>query len=198
MTQDANPASADHRTTALQRLLDRPVSDHDLAEAARVAAIPFEARTAKTTGVLVFRLEKELLALPAASLRRVTPVARASAIPHRRSRLLRGICSVRGELILCVDLRALLGVNGETVQSGADTQSSRRMIVLGPPDASWVFEVDALIGIERIDAASLRSAPVTVEYASSAFVTGLADLEVGCVSVLDGGRVLRGLEAALL
>ncbi len=198
MTHHAKAASADHGATALQRLLDRPVSDQDLAEAARVAAIPFEARTAKTTGVLVFRLEGELLGLPATLLRRVTPVARASAIPHRRSRLLRGICSVRGELVLCVDLRALLGVNGGAAKAGAETQSSRRMIVLGPPDASWVFEVDALIGIERIDVASLRSAPVTVERASSAFVRGLADLPVGCVSVLDGERVLRGLEAALL
>jgi chemotaxis-related protein WspD len=193
------PPSADGQSGAVLRLLDRPVVDADLAAAAREAATPVNVRSARTIGVLIFRLGDEILALPAASLRRVTPHARPSAIPHRRSGTLRGICNIRGELVLCADLRRLLGLSAADAddrEHHADADP-RRMIVIGPADASWVFEVEALVGIERIDPSTLRSPPVTVEYALADFVTGLADLDVGCVTILDDKRVLKGLEAGL-
>ncbi len=198
-TRTTEPESAAARAGAMLRLLDRPVSDDDLALGARRAAQEVDTRARATVGVLIFRLDDEMLAVPAKSLRRVTTYARPSSIPHRRSGVLKGVCSVRGELVLCADLRRLLGLTPRaTPQSPPETGGdARRMVVIGPPEASWVFEVDSLVGIERIDTALLLAPPVTVEHALGAFVAGLADTEHGRVTVLDEKRVLSGLEAGL-
>jgi chemotaxis-related protein WspD len=186
------PARESDQAVAILRLLDRPLSDSDLAEGARWAARPAEVRSGRTMGVLLFRIGQEVAGLPAKSLRRVTPAVRPSPIPHRTSPVL-GLGNIRGELVLCADLRGLLGL---PASQGADV-GARRMVVIGPAADSWAFEVDALIGIERLDPATLRPPPVTVVYSMSAFTLGLADVDGRRVTVLDGERVLAGFKAAL-
>jgi chemotaxis signal transduction protein len=72
------------------------------------------------------------------------------------------------------------------------------MVVIGPADNSWAFEVEALIGIERIDAAKIEPAPTTVRHALGAFTSGVTHIEGQCVTVLDAERVLAGFKAALV
>lgn len=192
-------SAAQASVNALLRLLDRPVAPPDLDAGALDAAMPVESRAGGSVGVLIFRLAGETLAVPAKALRRVTTPTPVSPIPHRSTGLLRGLCAIRGELILCADLRRLLGLPGQDdAPRPAHTDADpRRMVVIGPAEGSWVFEVEALVGVERIDPARLVPAPVTVEKAIGGFVLGLADLETGRVTVLDAARLLAGLEAAL-
>lgn len=192
----ADPAGADQRG-AMLRLLDRPVSAQALEADARAAAQPVEAGSRGATGVLMFRLGEESLSLPARSLRRVNPHVGVSPIPLARSPLLRGICSIRGELILCADLHQLLGITPAAPQSPAGNADPRRMIVIGPADAPWVFEADAVMGIERVDAASFIPPPVTLAGSTLDFAAGLFDTPAGRITVLDDTRVLAGLKAAL-
>lgn len=184
---------------AVLNLLDRPVNPAALSAAAALAAQPAQLHSSATLGVLLFKLDEETLAVPARMLRRITPHARPSAIPHRSSGLLRGLCNIRGELVLCADLRHMLGMppRKEADESAAAASDQRRMVVIGPADASWVFEVDAILGVERIDPAALRTPPLTVEHAIGAFVTGLTEIDSTAVTVLDGERILAGFKAAL-
>jgi chemotaxis signal transduction protein len=71
------------------------------------------------------------------------------------------------------------------------------MVVIGPAENSWAFEVDALIGIERLDMADLRPPPVTVEYAMSAFTMGLIDIDGRRVTMLDGERIIAAFKAGI-
>lgn len=180
---------------ALMRLLDQPLSAEELAGAAASAAKPADAGERGRMGIVLFGLGEETLALPASVVRRVTPFAAPVRIPHRSSGILRGVCNVRGDLVLCADLRALLGM-GSGQKSEAEMES-RRTMVIGPAQASWAFEVDRLKGIGRIDQNALASAPLTVEHALGAFVAGLAEVEGERVTVLDGERILAGFKAAL-
>lgn len=184
---------------AVLRLLDRPVAPADLAAGAKSASVPIETRARGTTGVLIFRLGDETMALPAVFLGRITTHTRPIPIPHRTSGTLRGLCNIRGELVLCADLRRLLGLPvSDATDGGTEVKADqRRMVVIGPPDARWVFEADSLVGVERIDPAALRPPPMTVEHAMGAFVTGLADIDGTCITVLDAERVLAGFKAGI-
>lgn len=195
---DREPAEVGHAGAVL-RLLDKPVSVDDLAAGARSAAQPAHAGVRGSVGVLLFRLDEETLALPAASLRRSTPYTRPRPIPHRTSGILRGLCNIRGELVLCVDLRRLLGLPSRAGPADPPPAESdpRRMIVIGSADAPWVFEADALVGVERIDPGAVLPPPVTVEHAMGAFVAGLIDVEGTRATLLDADRVLAGFKAGI-
>lgn len=184
----------------MQRLLDRPVSDSDLAAGAERAARPAVPPEGVTIGLLLFKLGDEVAALPAKFLQRVTPWARPTPIPHRTTALVRGVCNIRGELVLCADLHRLLGLPDRATQARAREGESdaRRMVVIGPPDAPWVFEVDGLVGVDRTAAARIQSPPVTVEYAIPVYTTGIAEIGGRLVTVLDGERVLAGFHGGLV
>jgi chemotaxis-related protein WspD len=182
---------------AMLRLLDRPVSDADLAAGADWAARPGVIHEGPMIGLLLFRLGDETLALPAKLLRRATPWARPTPIPHRTTPVMRGVCNIRGELVLCADLHRLLGLPDRRAARPAEAGDTRRMVVIGPQDAPWVFEVDALVGIERTPTAQLRPPPVTVEHALPAYTTAIAEIRGQRATVLDGERVLAGFQAGL-
>ena len=181
------------------RLLDRPVTDDVLAANAALVAGATDAKRGRTAGMLVFQIAEELAALPAILLQRVTPIARPRPIPHRSNGVIRGLCNIRGELVLCADLHAMLGLSApatapETLDPASDP---RRMIIIGPAGDSWAFEVDGLVGVEPIDIEDIRSPPVTVEYALGAFTTGIVRIDGRCVTVLDGESILLGFKAGL-
>jgi chemotaxis signal transduction protein len=191
--------SAGPNAGALDRLLDKPVTQQELAAGAEDAATPADALGRGTVGVLLFKLGDETLAIPAKSLRRITTYTRPSPIPHRTRGILRGLCNIRGELILCADIRRMLGVPPHDSKEQAPGEADpRRMVVIGPADASsWVFEADSLVGVERIDPAALIHAPMTVENALGAFVSGLAEVGDSRVTVLDADRILAGFKAGI-
>lgn len=196
----SNPeATAPESLGAILRLLDRPVSDADMAAGAEGAARSVERRSLDSFGVLLFRLSEETLAVPARLLRLTTPYTAPAPIPGRSSGILRGLCNIRGELVLCADLRRMLGLKegGSSSSDEEGGEDTRRMVVIGPADASWVFAVDGLIGVERVDGGALQAPPMTVEHAIGAFVLGLAEIDGAQVTVLDGERILDGFKAAL-
>jgi chemotaxis signal transduction protein len=184
---------------AAMRLFDRPLSPADLDAGAEWAARPVEAHGSARVGLLLFRIGEETFGLPARLLRRVAPVVRCIPIPHRSSGVLRGLCNIRGQLSLCTDLARLLGLPERSASdnTSADAAAHRRMVLIGPPDAPWAFEVDAIVGVERVEQAAIRPPPITVRYALADFTTGIADVRGETVTVLDGERILKGFQGGI-
>jgi chemotaxis signal transduction protein len=191
------------RDEAILRLLDRPIGGAELEAGAEAAALPAPVRASRdqTRGLLLFRLGEETMGFPATALARVTEATRPIPIPHRTRGVFRGLCNVRGELILCADLRRLLGLPeprskhpGESPESGG---GARRMVVVGPADARWAFEVDALVGMERVAKDRLIAPTMTVAESLRKFTEGIADVGAERVTVLDAARVLAGFEGAI-
>jgi chemotaxis signal transduction protein len=194
----SGPVVASDKTGAILRLLDRPVSAADLDGAAELAARTAEARGARTTGLLLFKVGDETAAVGARLLQRITRFARPRPIPRISAGIFRGLCNIRGELVLCADLHRLLGLPERAVKEKAgDEADPRRMVVIGSREEPWAFEVDSVIGVERIDPALVRPAPVTVAYAMGAFTSGVTEIEGRQVTMLDGERILAGFKAGL-
>lgn len=178
----SSPSSGGEDHPALVRLLDRPIDEETLRLNSAHAARPLERRRTENTALAVFRLGDELIALPAAVLRHVDPPAPVQPIPHRRSAALRGLAAVRGELLPCIDLRVVLGLPPAAITEASEARRERRMVVLrggGAGDRAssdgWALEVDAVLGVERFERASLRAAPATVRHALDACTAGLVD-----------------------
>ena len=179
----------------LDRPLDGPTLDANGAAAAAVAArIGARLRT-----LVVFRLGEELLALPAAGLRRADRATVVRPIPHRRVGHLRGLCAIRGEVALCVDLRVVLEM--APAQSAPPATVDSRMLLLGDAGRAWAVEVDALLGVHSIDLDAMRPPPSTLAAGPNAFVEGLIDVSFSDgprrVALLDLERLLPAMERGL-
>lgn len=70
--------------------------------------------------VLIFRIGEEWLGLPAAICREIAEPRPVHSLPHRRSEAVRGIVNVRGELLICISLPALLGIGGASASRSAE------------------------------------------------------------------------------
>lgn len=113
--------------------------------------------TTATLTVVIFRLQQEWLALPASILRETTQKSVIHTIPHRSNSILRGLINIRGELLLCVSLNHLLNLETlETTQPTLSPLAHSRMVVVEKTGDTWVFAVDELYGIHRLQPQELQ------------------------------------------
>ncbi|MEZ2239567.1 chemotaxis protein CheW [Microcoleus sp.] len=127
-----------------------------------------------TISVGIFRLRDEWLALPAALFKEVTQLSVTHTLPHRSNPILIGLVNIRGELQLCISLTALLGL--ETADSHRKNVSLvvyERMVVVEKEGSRWVFVVDEMHGIHRINLEELRNVPATVSKVPQTYTKGI-------------------------
>jgi chemotaxis-related protein WspD len=153
---------------------------------------------AETTGVLVFRLDREWFALPTAALVEVTTVRPLHGIPHRGGGGLAGLVNIRGQLQLCMSLHALLGLAGGPVTPPlpAEGDACRLLMLEEGSDAAadrWVVGVDEIAGVHRLGRADARAVPSTVSQAQARCATALFSWQDRTVALLDEARVFEGL-----
>jgi len=159
---------------------------------------------ADATSLLVFRVEKEWLALPAATLVEVTPVRTIHAVPHRQGTPLAGLVNIRGQLQLCLSLHAILGLAGGPVAGGAAAEAAaeavaRLLVVERRRDRvldRWVLGADEIAGVQRVPRTTLRPVPSTVLQAAHCSAA-LFDWQERTVAVLDEGRLFDALARAV-
>jgi len=192
--------SAPHDATmeggAILRLLDRPLSSDDLREATERVARPPQVAEKDIARLLVFQLGDERLACESLQVHQVVLAAAVHRIPHRTNKIIRGLCSVGGELLLCADLARLLELNEQTA-AAAPPQSQSRMVVFGEERNRWVVEVDAVVGVASVPLGSIRRPPITVDAAAARYTKGLIALDDRRAALLDVARILSGFEGAL-
>lgn len=181
---------------AVQRLLDRPLTDEDLAAATEQVSQPLQAMEKQVRRLLLFRVGEEDLALEASAVAGVMRSASVHRIPHRSNKIVRGLCNVEGDLLLCGDLAALLQLN-VTGSPGDEASSSRRMIVVGDDLERWVIEAHSVEGIVQVVPDTFRKPPVTVDAALGRYISHLVPLEKRTVALIDHARLAAGFQAAL-
>lgn len=184
---------------AMAELLGRPLSQRDLAEQTRAAAMPLERESGRLESVLLVEVGGERMGLPAALVRRVFPLAPVHRVPHRSNRVLRGICNLGGRLTLAASLEALLDLAAAAAPAAADPRQ-RRTLLIGEESAAWALEVDRVLGVIRVDAETLAEPPATVEAARDRHTARLLDDPTpggGRIALLDGERLLASLARSL-
>ncbi len=141
-------------------------------------------RNTDTLSVIIFRLGNERLALPVNILQEVTHPQVIHSVPHRTNSIFVGLINIRGETLLCISLRNLLGLEAtETVK--ASIINPERLIVAGQQDQKWVFPVDEIHGIYRFHLSEFKEAPVVITKASEAYTKGVVTWQDQRLNFLD-------------
>ena len=184
---------------AARTFFDREPPEGYLEEWSRILEEPDVVADPDASSVLIFRLGREWLALPTMTLVEITTLRPLHRVPHRTGGVLEGLANVRGQLQLCVSLRALLGLEGTPPDAdhAGDETTTARLLVVERGDASggrWVCRVDEVGGVQRIVRSAMRAVPSTVSQANTRFCQALFEWQERTVGLLDEGRVFAGLD----
>jgi chemotaxis-related protein WspD len=179
------------------RLLDRPLSDADLSDAARAApqlrsAPDVSAPHAAAQSVLAFRIADEWLALPTAVLRQVDDPRPIHPLPHRRNRTILGLVNVLGTLTIAASLSELLQLDLGGDGRRVSRNSYPRLLVAVHRDELTAFPVDEVEGVLHFPPDAMQAAPATLTHACGVFAWRDATL-----SLLDTDRLFDSLARSL-
>jgi chemotaxis signal transduction protein len=172
-------------TDAAIRILEaRPVELHSVL---RASAPPV--RSPGSSRIVTFRLGAEYLALPAASIEEVACASTIHTLPHRNSRRPIGLVNVRGELLLFVDLAALLAID-VSAPSMENTQGHH--IVFGHAGSRFVFRTDEICDVVSFRREDLNPVPTT--HCSASFTMGVLRKAGRLIACLAPERLVEALK----
>ncbi|RYE34380.1 MAG: chemotaxis protein CheW [Hyphomicrobiales bacterium] len=148
--------------------------------------------------VLIFRIGEEWLGLPAGICREIAEPRPVHSLPHRRSEAVRGIVNVRGELLVCISLPALLGIAGAASSRAAERIAVfPRLIVTGEDARHVAFEVDEVHGLHGYRSHERGTVPATVGRAAASVVETMIPWHGRAVGCLDAVRLLDLIDRSI-
>ena len=169
---------------AAQRNLRRPVGAEYREHWAAQLRQSLDARASADSAALVFRVGREWLALPAASIDSVAPEAPVHRLPHRSAGALQGVVNVGGKLHPQISLATLLGIGHEALEvSGRHTFA--RLVVMQCEGQSFALPVADLHGIVRYARATLGAPAATINKGLVRYLTGVLTEAGMYIGVLD-------------
>lgn len=163
-------------------LLEQNLPDDYRRECTEVLADKKDTQLPGTVSVVIFRIASEWFALPTRIFAEVIEPVATHSVPHRKNSVLIGIINVHGEIQLCVSLSALFEFEKK---GGEEVEGLRRMLVIDKDGEKWVFAVDHIHGIHRVNPDMLQNVPATVSKAKSTFTKALFQWEDRQVCLLD-------------
>jgi chemotaxis-related protein WspD len=179
-------------------LLDREVSAEYLRESSAHVAAEKKIAQAGTRSVVIFRIASEWLALPADIFQEASDEHTIRTLPHRKGGVLRGLVSVRGELLICVAFGILLGVADNPELGREGLKASRRLLVCNEKGGRFAFQVNEIYGTHRYHPSSLRAVPATLAKTETArYITGILPWKQTTVGLLDPELLLYTLNRNL-
>jgi chemotaxis-related protein WspD len=183
-------------TSAALQLLDRALPPELRREWTEHFAKPRTTRPATILSAVLFRIGEEWLALPTQVFHEVAERRSIHSLPHRRQGLVLGLANVRGELLICVSLGHLLGLqklaSRETLQNNYD-----RLLVLQWDGSRLGFPVDEVHGPLRFRHDELKTPPATVAKANPTFIQHIVYYGDRAAGVLDSDCLFRALNERL-
>jgi chemotaxis-related protein WspD len=148
--------------------------------------------------IVVFRLAREWFSLPTRYFVHVEKTGFIHKIPHLSSDFLLGLVNVNGTVRLCFSIAGLLGAQFNEVAPHDDQVGVyRRFLVLSFNGQSFVFPVDEVGGIARVNTELIQNAPATLPSGRVEMIQGVIDLKGRQVAMLDSGRVFGTIEEAI-
>ena len=145
---------------------------------------------------LLFRLGGEWLALPTQAFQEVAERRMIHSLPHRRQGVVLGLANVRGELVLCLSLARVLGIDSTATKHTPRTIYDRLLV------AYWdgkrlAFPVDEVFGVHRFDPQQLKQPPETISKSSQSFSRNILQWQQRPVGILDAELLFSTLNRSL-
>jgi chemotaxis-related protein WspD len=178
-------------------LLDGDLPANYLAEWTSHFAEPKRAEEVGTRSIVIFRVASEWLALPTSVVMEVANLLPVHSLPHQQSGAVLGLASVRGELLVCVSLGQVVGV--EALAASGDRRGTvyRRLLVIRREDVRVVCPVDEVHGIHRVVPRELKNVPTTVAKAAVTYSIALLSWQGHSVGILDDQLLFYSLKRSL-
>ncbi len=194
---DSTANAASDATGAL-RLLDREAPADYLREWTERIGAEKKVEDAGTASALIFRIGVEWLALPTRIFQEVAEQCTVHSLPHRAGGIVAGLVNIRGELLVCASLGALLGLDeAADGKRKAGRRIYRRLLVANRNGNRLAFPVDEVFGVHRYHPRELRPAPATLAESTVTYTTGLLPWRERTVGCLDDELLFYTLNKSL-
>jgi chemotaxis-related protein WspD len=183
---------------AAAALLDRPVPAEFTIDRTRHFGAPKAADERETQSVVIFRIGPEWFALPTSVIAEVAERRVIHSVPHRRTGVVLGVVNVRGELLVCVSLGRLLGLEplSESIP-GVSRTGHDRLLVVRRDGVRVVLPADEVSGVQRFHARELKEVPTTVSKAATAHSRAVLSWSGHVVGLLDDQLLFRTLHRSV-
>ncbi len=188
-------------SAAAVELLDRDRPAGYIAESTAHFAVTKVEADSSWRSVLMFRIGAEWLALATRTIEEVATGRPIHSLPQRRGGAVLGVTNIRGELLVCVSLGTLLGIDPAPVTNGGDRPAGdvarSRLLVLGRGNRRIASPVDEVHGTHRLVEREQRAVPATVARATATFTAGVIAWRGGTAGVLADDLVFRSMERSI-
>jgi chemotaxis-related protein WspD len=183
-------------SNAAVQLLDRALLPELRREWTEHYAQPRQFAAPAKTSALLFRIKTDWLALPTQAFQEVAEHRLIHSLPHRRRSIVLGIVNIRGELLICVSLGHLLGL--EDTPSGQPLRRTyERLLVANWDGNRLVFPADEVRGVHRFQKLELQQPPATLARSNLSHTQGLLFWQGRTVGLLDADRLFATLNRSL-
>jgi chemotaxis-related protein WspD len=179
------------------QLLDVDVPDAYCADRTAHVARPTRTAELETRSVVIFRVASEWLALPTAVVVEVANVLPIHSLPHRPNGVVLGVTSVRGELLVCISLRQVVGASPLMQAPDRRAATYRRLLVIRRETVRVVCPVDEVHGLHRFHPRELKEVPTTIARAAVTYSTALLPWRGHSVGTLDDELLFYTLKRSL-
>lgn len=146
--------------------------------------------------VFVFRVGEEWLAVPTRTVTEVAEARQIRSLPHRRTGVVLGLANVRGELLVCVSISRVLGLD-PVPPSPAAKNVLPRLLVLQFDSVRVACPADEVHGIVELNPSDVVGVPATVANAATSYSKGVTTWRGTSVGLLDDQRLHRVLKRSL-
>ena len=192
-------------SAAARTLLDVPLPSNFLDLATEHFARPAQGvadygAAADTQSAVVFRVRTEWFAIRTAVCLEIADVRPIHSLPHHRNGAVLGLANVRGALLICVSLVAVLGVTTQPESAPGQTRrgtSAQRLLVARGDGGAVVFLIDEVHGVERFHSRDLQEIPATVAQTQATYTQALLSVRDRTVGLLDERLLFATVERSL-
>jgi chemotaxis-related protein WspD len=185
-------------SSAAAQLLGAELSQDYLDRWTKYFATAQTVQSQQKQGALIFRIGAEWLALSPINLREITEDRPIHSVPQSRSDTLLGLTNIRGELLVCVALNRVLGLEIMGPEKSSSKRAIyRRMVVAGGEGSRFVFPVEEVHGIHWFNPNKLKGVPSTVAKAQAAYIKGILPWQNKSVTCLDDQFLFDMLDGRL-
>lgn len=182
---------------AAMALLDREPPGNYVAASTAHFAQPQAAPERDTQSVVVFRIGAEWLALPTSVVMEIGHLRQIHSLPQRHGHVV-GVVNVHGELVVCVSLARVLGLNESPAPARhAPLRTHARLIVIRREAMRTVCPVDEVYGIHGVQQQQLRDVPATVAKSASTYAKHVLSWREHAVGLLDDQLLFQALKRSL-
>jgi chemotaxis-related protein WspD len=178
------------------QLLDRPLLPEYRRAWTEHFALEKKLAVPAKTSALLFRINAEWLALPTPAFQEVAERRPVHSLPHRRQGIVLGLVNVRGELLICVSLGRLLGLDRSPLRE-SHRLAYDRLLVAKWNSHRFVFPADEVRGIHRFQTPELQEPPATLAKSKLSYTRGILCWQDRTVGLLDADLLFSSLNRSL-